>query len=119
MHFLYFANEVRDLEQIPKGNAKVPKREIDLADTPIEKMSSDEFERKSITTSIGNGFSPSWNKKSWQRNHGRTPVAERRGKVVDLMAALKQSLERSAPQREPATYRVRTATKTARKRRKA
>ncbi|MGN6735700.1 MAG: hypothetical protein ACTHMB_27570, partial [Candidatus Binatia bacterium] len=46
-------------------------------------------------------------------------VAERRGKVVDLMAALKQSLERSAPQREPATYRVRTATKTARKRRKA
>jgi DNA end-binding protein Ku len=119
MHFLYFANEVRDFERILKGDAKVPKREIDLADTQIEKMSSTSSNRKSITTSIGNGFSARWNKKPWQRNHGRTPVAERRGKVVDLMAALKQSLERSAPQREPATYRVRTATKTARKRRKA
>jgi len=47
------------------------------------------------------------------------PAPERRGKVVDLMAALKQSLEQSAPQREPATHRVRTATRTARKRRKA
>jgi DNA end-binding protein Ku len=36
IHFLYFANEVRDFEQIPKGDAKVPKREIDVADTLID-----------------------------------------------------------------------------------
>jgi len=45
---------------------------------------------------------------------------ERRGKVVDLMAALKQSLERTAPsQGQRATERTPTATKVARKRRKA
>ena len=47
------------------------------------------------------------------------PTPGRRGKVVDLMAALKQSLEQSAPQRKPATQTVRTERKTARKRRKA
>jgi non-homologous end joining protein Ku len=31
------------------------------------------------------------------------PAPERRGKAMDLVAALKQSLQQSAPQREPAT----------------
>lgn len=45
MHFLYFANEVRDFGQIPKAEGeKVPKREIDLADSLIDKMSAEEFE---------------------------------------------------------------------------
>ena len=31
VHFMYFANEVRDFDQIPKAEGdKVPKREIDL-----------------------------------------------------------------------------------------
>jgi hypothetical protein len=31
MHFMYFANEVHDFDQIPKAQgAKVPQREIDL-----------------------------------------------------------------------------------------
>jgi non-homologous end joining protein Ku len=45
MHFLYFANEVRDFGQIPKAKGQtVPKREIDLADNLIDKMSAEEFE---------------------------------------------------------------------------
>ena len=46
------------------------------------------------------------------------PAPERgRGKVVDIFAALKQSLEQAAPKREAAEQRGRT--KPARKRRKA
>jgi DNA end-binding protein Ku len=45
MHFMYFADEVREFGQIPKGaDAKVPKREIDLARDLIDKMSAAEFE---------------------------------------------------------------------------
>ena len=45
MHFMYFPDEVREFGQIPKGaDAKVPKREIDLARDLIDKMSVPEFE---------------------------------------------------------------------------
>jgi non-homologous end joining protein Ku len=44
------------------------------------------------------------------------PAPERRGKVVDIFSALKQSLEQAAAQRQPATHQ--RAAKPARKRRK-
>src|ERR1044071_7113581 len=45
MHFMYFADEVREFGQIPRAEgAKVPKREIDLARDLIDKMSAAEFE---------------------------------------------------------------------------
>jgi DNA end-binding protein Ku len=45
MHFMYFANEVRDFGQIPRAEGeKVPERETDLAENLIDKMSSAEFE---------------------------------------------------------------------------
>jgi len=44
MHFTYFKDEVRDFEQIPKGEGeKVPKREIDLGSDLMDKMSAEEF----------------------------------------------------------------------------
>jgi len=46
-----------------------------------------------------------------------TPAPERRGKVVDLMAALKQSLKQTGPRQRQAARKP--ARKTARKRRKA
>jgi non-homologous end joining protein Ku len=45
MHFMYFANEVRDFGQIPKTEgAKVPQREIDLSKDLIEKLLAEELE---------------------------------------------------------------------------
>jgi DNA end-binding protein Ku len=44
MHFMYFADELRDFGQISKAEGtKVPKREIDLAENLIDKMSVAEF----------------------------------------------------------------------------
>jgi DNA end-binding protein Ku len=83
-------------------------------------MSSDEFEPEKYHDEYRERFLAMVE----QKTEGKEitvapPVPEGRGKVVDLMAALKQSLEQSTPQREPATHRVRSATKPARKRRKA
>jgi non-homologous end joining protein Ku len=45
MHFMYFANEVHDFDQIPKAQGeKVPQREIDLGRDLIDKMSAEEFQ---------------------------------------------------------------------------
>ena len=44
------------------------------------------------------------------------PAPERQGKVVDIFAALKQSLDQAAPRGQRATKKVCRVTKTARKR---
>ena len=96
----------------------MPQRESDLAENLIDKMLSVEFEpekyhdeyRERVLAMID------------QRAKGQEitfapPVPERRGKVVAIFAALKQSLEQAAPRRETATHE--RAAKPARKRRKA
>jgi len=53
MYFLYFANEVRNFDQIRKTEGeKVPKREIDLGRDLIEKLSANEFERGKVSRRI-------------------------------------------------------------------
>ena len=120
MHFLYFANEVRDFEQIPKAEGqKVPKREVDLAENLIDKMSAAEFDPEKYHDEYRERFLQMVDEKVKGREIAvQPPTPERRGKVVDLMAALKQSLEGVAPQRQrqPAPEPARKA---ARKRRKA
>ena len=117
MHFMYFANEVHDFDQIPKAQGeKVPQREIDLGRDLIDKMSAEEFQLEKYRQR----FLAMVDQKTNDKEITVAPTTSgRRGNVVDLMAALKQSLEQSAPHREPATQTVRTETKTARKRRKA
>ena len=121
MHFLYFANEMRDFEQIPKAESqKVPKREIDLAENLIDKMSAAEFEPEKYRDEYRERFLALVDQKVKGKEVAVQPsTPERRGKVVDLMAALKQSLERTGGLPSQGQRGVRTATKTARKRRKA
>ena len=53
MHFMYFANEVHDFDQIPKAQGeKVPQREIDLGRDLIDKMSAEEFQLRKISREI-------------------------------------------------------------------
>ena len=99
MHFMYFANEVRDFGQIPQADGvKVPKREIDLGKDLIDKLSSDDFEPDKYHDEYRERFLAMVDQKTKGKEITVAPPApERRGKVVDLMAALKQSLEQTAP----------------------
>jgi DNA end-binding protein Ku len=120
MHFLYFANEVRNFDQIRKAEGeKVPKREIDLGRDLIEKLSADEFDPAKYYDQYRERFLAMIDQKvKGQEITVAPPPADRgRGKVVDIFAALKQSLEQAAAQNRPAT-RERTG-KAGRKRRKA
>ena len=121
MHFMYFANEVRDFGQIPKSEgAKVPKREIDLARDLIDKMSAGEFEPGKYHDEYRERFLTMVEQKTKGKEITiQPPAPERRGKVVDIFAALKQSLEQAAPRGQRTTEKGRMARKPARKRRKA
>jgi DNA end-binding protein Ku len=119
LHFMFFANEVRDFGQVPKGEgAKVPKRESDLGKDLIDKLSVEEFEPEKYHDEYRERFLAVVEQKTKGKEITiQPPAPERRGKVVDLMAALKQSLEQTAPsRRQPAREPARKAT---RKRRKA
>lgn len=120
MHFTYFKDEVRDFEQISKGEGeKVPKREIDLASDLMDKMSAEEFEPEKYHDEYRERFLAMVDQKVKGQEITIAPTAPERGrgKVVDIFAALKQSLEQAAPKRAAAEER-RTA-KPAQKRRKA
>src|SRR4026208_1839483 len=119
MHFMYFANEVRDFGQIPKAEgAKVPKREIDLGKDLIDNLFADEFQPDKYEDEYRERFLALVEQKTKGKEITiQRPAPERRGKVVDIFAALKQSLEQAASQKKPTTREQ--APKTARKRRKA
>ena len=120
MHLMYFKDEVRDFAQVPKGKGeKVPKREIDLGRDLIEKLSADEFKPKKYHDEYRERFLAMIDQKVKGEEITVAPSAPERGrgKVVDIFAALKQSLQQATAQKRSAT-RERTA-KSARKRRKA
>ena len=92
MQFMYFANEVRDFGQIPKGEPKVPKREIELANSLMDKMSAEEFEPEKYHDEYRERFLGMVDQKvKGEEIAVAAPAPERRGKVVDLMAALKKA----------------------------
>jgi DNA end-binding protein Ku len=118
MDVMNFANEVRDSSKNRRPKVKVPKREIDLAENLIDKMSAAEFEPEKYRDEYRQRFLTFIDQKvKGQEITVAPPTPERRGKVIDIFADLKQSLEQAAPQR-PAAWQS-TSRKTARKRRKA
>ncbi|MGN6717017.1 MAG: Ku protein [Candidatus Binatia bacterium] len=118
MHFMYFAAEVRDFGQIPKADdAKVFKREIDLAQNLMDKMSAAEFEPEKYHDEYRERFLAMIDQKVKGQEITVAPASPERGrKVVDIFSALKQSLEAAASQRQRSS---RTVEKSLRKRRKA
>jgi DNA end-binding protein Ku len=98
MHSLYYANEVRNFADIAKGeNTKLSEDEIDLGATLIESMSD--------------GFNPDKYRDEYrervqamleEKSKGgeitvAAPEAPTRRHIIDLMQALKQSIEKAKP----------------------
>jgi DNA end-binding protein Ku len=112
MHGLYYANEVRDFGQIPKGeNVKLSQEELTLGTHLIEQMNG-EFDPENYEDEYRIRVLAMLEEKSKGQEVTVTPAAEpRRGQVIDLMAALKQSLEKATPAKKaaPAKRKKRTA----------
>ena len=100
MHTMYFADEVRDFGEIPKGEtAKISGAETQLAVRLIEELSNEEFEPEKYTDEYAERVLNLVNKKAEGKEISLAQPTVQRGQVIDLMAALRGSLDKQA-QRE-------------------
>jgi DNA end-binding protein Ku len=111
MHSLYYANEVRNSADIAKAeNVKTSDEEIDLGANLIENMSDgfdlekyrDEY-RERVQAMLDE------NSKGGEITVS-APEAPARGQIIDLMQALKQSIEKAKPKQKAAPTQRRRKT---------
>jgi DNA end-binding protein Ku len=101
MHSLYYANEVRNFGDIPKvDNTKLSDEEIELGATLIENM-SDELKPDKYRDEYRERVQAMLDEKSkGQEITVAAPEASRHGQIIDLMQALKQSIEKVRPEQK-------------------
>jgi DNA end-binding protein Ku len=104
MHTMYFANEVRNFDEVPKGeSAKITGAETSLAIRLIDELSNDEFEPEKYEDEYSQRVLNLVNQKAEGQEITLAQPVERRGQVIDLMAALKESLGKTTTkQKKPA-----------------
>jgi DNA end-binding protein Ku len=112
MHSLYYANEVRNFAEIAKAeNMKLSDEEIELGANLIENM-SDEFKPEKFRNKHRERVQAILDEKSkGQEITVAAPAALRQGQIIDLMQALKQSIEKARPKQKaaPAQRKRKTA----------
>ena len=118
MHTMYFANEVRSFDEIPKGeSAKITGAETSLAIRLIDELSNDEFEPEKYHDEYSERVMNLVNSKAEGKEITLAQPVAQRGQVIDLMAALKESLEKTGPrQKRPAVAAKPAETEKPRKR---
>jgi DNA end-binding protein Ku len=125
LHTMYYADEVRDFGAIDLEHAQVREKEVQLAEMLINELTEKKFDPLQFKDEYRQRLMDRIRAKS----HGKAIVAEEKeeektGEVIDIMEALRRSLEggrapasrRLAPKRAPAKAHKTRATASARKR---
>lgn len=93
---LYYPAELRSFEDVPIGDAKVKKAELDLAVKLIEQAAVDEFNPEQFEDTVQQRIMALIEKKIEGEEITAAPESEPEGKIIDLMEALKASLGESS-----------------------
>ena len=103
MHTMYFYNEVRNFDEIGKGeSAKISSSETKLATRLIDELSNDAFEPEKYEDEYAQRVLDLIKKKAEGEEVTVSMTPPQQGKVIDLMEALKRSLGSTPKQRKPA-----------------
>jgi len=93
LHFMYFADEVRDFSEVDKGDeAKIKPGEMDLANRLIAELSKDTFRPDHYADEYRTRVLAAVEQKVEGREVTSLAPQAQRTQVIDLMEALKQSL---------------------------
>jgi DNA end-binding protein Ku len=104
LHTMYHADEVRDFQQIPNGEkVKVSEKEVELGISLIDRLTSEQFKPENYKDEYRIRVLAMLDEKS----KGKEIVIDtvpgpKRGQVVDIMEALKRSMERIPAKKKPA-----------------
>jgi DNA end-binding protein Ku len=121
MQQLYYADEIRDFSEIPLGEADPKPAEVELAKQLVSQTSSEEFNPSQFEDTIRSHLLDLIQGKVEGREITAAPAQAPKAQVIDLMEALKASLEvsgggveRQPPQRsrrQPVKKRARAGTR--------
>ena len=91
---MFYANEIRDLSEIPKGDGiKLSAEEFELAHGLVEKLSSEDFQPEAYEDEYQNRVRAMLDSKVKGHEITIPPRAPARGHIIDLMEALKESMK--------------------------
>ncbi len=95
LHTIYYADEVRPVEEIERGaNESAKDNELTLAERLIGELTSKELDLSKYQDNFRERVEEAANQKMAGQQISEAPEEPRRGQVIDLMAALKASLEK-------------------------
>jgi DNA end-binding protein Ku len=102
LHTMYHADEVRDFQQVPKGEkVNVSEKELELGIGLIDRLTSEEFNPENYKDEYRIRVLAMLDEKSKGKEVTVSALAPARGgKVVDIMEALKRSMERNPSEEE-------------------
>ncbi len=115
LHGMYFADEVRDFSEVDKGeSAKLKAGELELAERLIKELANDKFQPEKYHDEYRGKVLEVVNMKVEGKEITTAAPQSERAQVIDLMDALKQSLEErgasdkgTKPARKPAAKATR------------
>ena len=102
---MYHADEVRNFNQVPKGEkVKVSEKELELGLGLIDRLTSEEFNPENYKDEYRVRVLGVLDEKSkGQEITISAPAPQRGGKVIDIMEALKRSMDKIPAKKKPAT----------------
>jgi DNA end-binding protein Ku len=100
---LYYDEEIRSFDEVPLEEGEVNKAELQLAKQLIDQASSDAFDPSQFRDEVREKTLELIEQKIAGHEITAAPVEESKTKIIDLMAALKASIEADEDERKPAS----------------
>lgn len=120
MQQLRYAEEIRDFSEVPVGEAEVKDSELELALQLVDQRAAESFQPKQYEDEVGKRVWELIEKKIQGEDIVAAPRESPKAQVIDLMAALKQSLgEEAAEEGKPARKPAKRAGRKPEKKKKA
>jgi DNA end-binding protein Ku len=103
LHTMYYADEIRSVDEVDRGvNVEAKSAELDLAKRLIDDLTQKKFDPSKYQDNYRERVLEAAHRKQEGQEVTEAPPEERKGKVIDLMAALKASLEKRGAKAEEA-----------------
>jgi DNA end-binding protein Ku len=99
---LYYADEIRSFEEVPLEEGEVNSAELALAIQLVDQAASDAFDPSQFHDEVRDKTLELIEQKIQGKEITAAPVEESKTKIIDLMAALKASIEAEEGERMPA-----------------
>jgi DNA end-binding protein Ku len=103
MEQLYYSDEIRSFDDVPLEEGEVNDAELALAIQLVDQAASETFDPEQFKDEVRERTLELIEQKIQGQEITAAPVEESKTKIIDLMAALKASIEAEQDERKPAT----------------